>query len=211
MGKYEVGVLGGFDGKIGTVVGARWKGISYMRHKGRKSRKPRSQAQLEHQAKFKCVSDFVQNFSELLMTCYTDTPEQTPINQAFSDIYAGALIGQYPAFGLDYSKIALCEGTLHNANNLAASANGNGSVEFSWTDNTNGPRAKASDKAVLVVYCPELDEAVYTLAGAERSTGSDTLNVMNFTGKTVETWIAFLSADGKLASSSYYTGQLNVV
>ena len=50
MGKYEVGVLGNFDGKIGTVVGARWKGITYMRHKGRKSTKPPTASQLDKQA-----------------------------------------------------------------------------------------------------------------------------------------------------------------
>lgn len=210
MGKYEVGVLGNFDGKIGTVVGARWKGIEYMRHKGRKSKKPRTAAQLEHQAKFRCVSRFVHKFSELLMACYTDTPEQTAINHAFADIYTDAIIGNYPAFDLDYSKVAVTDGSLQNANGPAAAPAGSGIIRFDWNDNTNGKKCKATDKAVLVVYCPELEEAIYTLAGAERRAGSDNLNVMNFTGKVVETWVSFLSADGKLAAPSFYTGSLTV-
>ena len=210
MGKYEVGVLGNFNGKIGTVVGAKWKGIEYMRHKGRKSKKPRSAAQLEQQARFSCVASFVQKFTDLLMACYTDTPELTAINHAFAGIYANAIIGAYPSFSLDYSKVQLCKGTLHNAFSLAALAAGNGIVKFTWADNTSGNNAKATDKAVLIVYCPELDQAIYTLQGAERRSGADNLNVMNFTGKLVETWIAFMSANGQLVSSSYYTGQLTV-
>ena len=33
MGTIKQGILGGFSGKVGTVVGSSWKGISYMRGK----------------------------------------------------------------------------------------------------------------------------------------------------------------------------------
>ena len=210
MGKYEVGVLGNFDGKVGTVVGAKWKGIEYMRHKGRKSKKPPTAAQLVQQARFRCVSKFVSRFSNLLMACYPDTPEQTAINHAFADIYAKALTGIYPAFSLVYSKVSISKGQLHNGNAPVAATAGNGIIKFSWNDNTDGNDANSDDKSVLAVYCPELDQAIYTLAGAQRDSGSASLNVMNFTGKVVETWIAFMTANGQLVSSSIYTGQLTV-
>lgn len=209
MGKYEVGVLGNFDGKIGTVVGARWKGIEYMRHKGRKSKKPRSEAQLDHQAKFGCVAKFINRFDILLMTCYPDTPKQTGINQAFAQVYADAVVGAYPTYGLDYSKIAMSKGDLHNANQPVAAAAGGGIIKFSWNDNTDGLMARAEDRSVLIVYCPELNQANYTLTGPRRSEGSATLNVMNFAGKEVQTWITFLSAKG-MPATSIYTGQLIV-
>lgn len=31
MGTIKQGILGGFSGKVGTVIGGSWKGISYMR------------------------------------------------------------------------------------------------------------------------------------------------------------------------------------
>jgi hypothetical protein len=31
MGKINQGILGGFSGKVGNVVGGSWKGIEYMR------------------------------------------------------------------------------------------------------------------------------------------------------------------------------------
>jgi hypothetical protein len=30
MGTIKQGILGGFSGKVGTVVGGTWKGIHYM-------------------------------------------------------------------------------------------------------------------------------------------------------------------------------------
>ena len=33
MGKINLGILGSFSGKVGNVVGGKWKGISYMRAK----------------------------------------------------------------------------------------------------------------------------------------------------------------------------------
>lgn len=210
MGKFEVGVLGNFDGKIGTVVGAKWKGIEYMRHKGRKSKKDPTEAQLEQRARFRCVIGFVNRMTNLLAACYPDTSKKTALNHAFTDIYAKALTGTYPLYSLDYSKVSISKGQLHNGNAPVAAAAGNGIIKFSWNDNTDGNDANKDDKSVLAVYCPELDQAIYTLSGAQRDSGSASLNVMNFTGKVVETWIAFMSANGQLVSSSIYTGQLTV-
>lgn len=33
MGKIRQGILGGFNGTVGTVVGGSWKGMAYMRGK----------------------------------------------------------------------------------------------------------------------------------------------------------------------------------
>lgn len=53
--------------------------------------------------------------------------------------------------------------------------------------------------------------AVYTTTGTDRSTGSDSLDVSNFSGKRVQTYIGFISEDGRLLANSFYTGELTVV
>ncbi len=41
MGTISKGILGGFSGKVGTVVGGSWKGIDYMRSRsGRRTSDP---------------------------------------------------------------------------------------------------------------------------------------------------------------------------
>ena len=210
MGKFQVGILGGFEGKVGTVVGGRWKGIDYMRHKGRKSTKPPTQAQLEQQARFAMVGSFTSKIGKLLEVSFKDTPQMTGVNVAFSDIYKKAITGVYPSFALDYSKILVSKGVLQNAALPVASAAGSGAVKFDWTDNTNDSLANADDKAIIVVYCPELQQAIYTKAGANRSAATQAISVANFTGKIVETWFSFVSNDGKEYASSIFTGQITV-
>jgi len=210
MAKFQNGVLGSFDGKVGTIVGAKWKGVEYIRHKGRKSKKPFTEAQLEHQAKFRCVGKFVNKLSDLLKETYPVSSRRTSINYAFADIYAKAITGSYPAFDLDYIKVSVSKGVLFNGESVQANASGNGIIKFTWVDNTDDNMAKADDRAVLVAYCPELELPVFTLQGGARSDGAGTLTMKNYIGKEVETWIAFLSANGKEVSSIIYSGQLTV-
>ena len=210
MGKFQVGILGGFDGKVGTVVGGRWKGIDYMRHKGRKSTKPPTAAQLDQQAKFALVSRFIHKLGKLLMKSFKDTPELTGINVAFSYTYEKAIKGIYPLYQLEHSKILVSKGELQNAVSPMAVANGNGEVKFTWNDNSGDTLANEDDKAVMVVYCPETNQAVYNKAGAARNTKTDTIHVGNFTGKIVQTWISFTSKDEKEFATSIYTGEITV-
>ncbi len=62
MGTIQTGILGGFNGTVGTVVGANWKGISVMRarQKGRKT--TFSPAQLQQQARFALMINFLNAF-----------------------------------------------------------------------------------------------------------------------------------------------------
>ena len=44
MGTISKGILGGFSGKVGTVIGGNWKGIDYMRSKAASVSNPRTPA-----------------------------------------------------------------------------------------------------------------------------------------------------------------------
>lgn len=100
-------------------------------------------------------------------------------------------------------------GALPNATAPAVSISGS-NVNFTWTSNAGTGSAKATDKAVLVAYCEDMRSAVYTTTGTDRSTGSDSLDVSNFSGKKVQTYIGFISEDGKLLANSIYTGELTI-
>lgn len=63
---------------------------------------------------------------------------------------------------------------------------------------------------ILVAYAPDLQQAVFTLYGGFRKDGKAVLNVAAFKGYAIETWIGFLSADGKDASDSVYSGRVIV-
>ena len=53
MGKIKQGILGGFRGKVGTVVGSYWNGIFYMKGLPQSNKKDRSGAKAMRQGYFK--------------------------------------------------------------------------------------------------------------------------------------------------------------
>lgn len=59
MGKIKQGILGGFNGTTGSVVGASWKGIAYMRGKAQSIKNPRTEAQMSNRTLFGRVSDIM--------------------------------------------------------------------------------------------------------------------------------------------------------
>jgi hypothetical protein len=64
MGKIKQGILGGFRGKVGTVIGASWNGIAYMRGLAQSHKNPKTAAQLQQRAFFKEVQDLVGQLSD---------------------------------------------------------------------------------------------------------------------------------------------------
>ncbi|OIR07536.1 hypothetical protein GALL_101970 [mine drainage metagenome] len=212
MGTINKGILGGFSGTVGTVIGGTWKGIDYMRSKS--SRKPGnfSQAQLEQQAKFGLMMKFLRTFGTLLSTSFRDFANGiTGPNAALAYNIRNAITGVYPAFSINYSLVMLSRGTLQNATAPAAAAGAAGKVNFTWTDNSGAGTAKATDQAMLMVYCPATGQTVYTVAGGARNTAAAELDVTGFSGKTVQTWISFITDDGKEVSDSLFTGEVAVV
>ena len=211
MGKISQGILGGFSGTVGTVVGGNWRGIDYMRSRSTKrSSKPRSQKQLDQQAKFGMVSKFAYSISDLLDISFKDyAVKKTGTNSAMSYLLQEAVTGSSPNFSLDYSKVLISRGKLTGALNAAVNTSAAGRLVFTWTNNAGSGTAKANDRAIIVVYCPSLKQSVYTTLGATRSSGSLTMDVP-FSGEQVHTYLGFLSEYGQEVATSVYAGMLRV-
>ena len=210
MGTITKGILGGFSGTVGTVIGGTWKGIDYMRSQPAKRSGSFTQAQLDQQVKFALVVKFLQSMTAFVMLSFRNFAIQmTGFNSAMSYNLKNAVTGIYPDYTLDYSMVLVSRGDLPNATAPAASTAGS-NVTFTWTNNAGMGKALATDKAMLVVYCEDYNMCIYTTGSAARSAGTDLLDVSTFSGKTVQTYIGFISEDGKDVAGSIYTGPLTI-
>ncbi len=211
MARHEKGILGGFSGKLGTVVGGNWNGVSYMRSLPvRKKNRTITEAQQNQQVKFAMGIRFIKSLSPLLAISYQATSGKTNKNVALSQLMAQAVGGVYPNVFIDYSKVVVAKGSLKKADNPSVAAPAAGTLRFNWSDNTVLGNATATDKAILVAYCPDKEDCLFTVDGGNRSQGIGMLDVSFFSGKEVHTWISFRSADGKLAADSIYIGSVLV-
>ena len=64
MGKIKQGILGGFKGKVGTVIGSSWNGISYMKGRPQSVKNPRTDAQVQQRNFFKDLQSLVSQLSD---------------------------------------------------------------------------------------------------------------------------------------------------
>jgi len=214
MGKISQGVLGGFSGKVGNVVGGSWKGIDYMRIKPASVANPRTAAQVDQRSKFSIVLNFLQPMSEFLRVGFKlYANKMTQFNSAMSYNLNHAVTGTYPDFTIDYPNALVSHGQLNGATGAAVASVNPAVVDFTWADNSGPGRSKASttDKAMLLVYNASKGIAVYNLEGASRDTGAQSLDVpADFSGDEVQAYLAFISEDGSQVSDSVYVGSVAV-
>ena len=205
MGKISQGILGGFSGKVGNVIGGNWKGIDYMRVKPASVANPKTEGQVDQRSKFSTVLQFLQPLQGFLKVGFhAYAVKMTEFNSAMSYNVKNAITGEYPDYTIDFESALVSRGALTGALNPEASSPGIGQVQFNWADNSNDGNASPTDKAMVLVYNPVKNEAVYVTDGPERSTGTHTLTVPdNYSGDTVHTFIAFINEENEVSNSKY--------
>ena len=212
MGTIKNGILGGFSGKVGTVIGGTWKGISYMRSIAPSVSNPRTPAQVEHRARFAAIVQFLKPLTAFLRIGFKSLAvKKSGFNAAMAFNFKNVITGTYPDFGIDYTKVSISQGNLPGALNPVTTSVIAGEVEFTWEDNTWETDASADDQAVLVVYNPARQAAVSVVGGITRAGGSQTITLPNsFTGDEVQCYIAFTNANQSVISNSQYVSGLIV-
>lgn len=211
MGKINQGILGGFSGKVGTVVGGSWKGISYMRAKAVSVANPKTEAQLIQRAKFALAVQYLQPCTDFVRAGYKNYAiKQTAFNAAMSYTLSNAISGTYPSFIIDPAKILLSKGALTTASNAQAALSGS-TVKITWDDNSGLGSAKPTDLSLAIVVNPDNNEAVYRIAGTARTSEEESLTIpIDWTGDKVEVYLGFVSEDGKEVSNSMYAGSITI-
>jgi hypothetical protein len=210
MGKLISGNPFMFTGTVGEYVGSIWRGVHVVRKKpGPRTTEPTA-LQLAHQARFSLMIKFLRPLNSLLNRSYDKYAKyMTGFNKAFS-CNKKILTGEYPSFGIDYSKVMISRGSLPNVPDPTTSSTLSGQLDFKWVANNNVAKANASDGVFVAAYCPDLDQWIYKENISTRSAGSCILDVTAFAGKTVQTYIGFVNANKKIYSNSQYTGLVTV-
>jgi hypothetical protein len=157
------------------------------------------------------MNRFLRPANNLLQVTFAHLAERmSAFNKAFSYNIKNAITGVAPNLAIDYSMARISRGDLLNAESPAVSSPATGVLQFTWNDNSGRGSAKATDKAFVAVYQEGIANWEYRLDIATRNQAKCEMIMLNFPGKPVHTFIGFISADGKDASDSLYTGLSNV-
>lgn len=203
MGTIKQGILGGFSGKVGTVVGSTWKSVHYMRAMAVSVSDPRTEKQLCQRAKFSLAINFLSSITPFVRIGYNlYAHKKSGFNAALSYIIKNAFTMDGANIAIDYNKVMVTRGSLMPAFNAAVTLAGD-KASFSWTDNSGMGDALKTDWAMLLVYNKDKGQAVYDTAAAMRSAAKAELELPASWGEDALTaYVGFCSEDGKNVSNS---------
>jgi hypothetical protein len=212
MGTIRKGILGGFSGKVGTVIGANWKGGTYMRSLPQKGKKSDSLAQRSQRTKFAITINLLQPLTSLLRVGWKlYAHNRSAINAAMAYTIANAVTGNYPDYQIDPGKVLVSRGALTPATNAMA-AFSTGKIDIVWDDNSGYDSAKATDKTLIAILNFDKRTAITQSDGVERFTGVQNIAIpVEWAGDEVHTYMGFISEDGKEVANSLYLGKIKLV
>lgn len=211
------GLLNSFSGKVGPIVGTTWNGMPVMRSKPVIKRNATlSEAQLAQKARFALGMRFLQAMGPLVNISYQSGYGRSAKNSALSRILSQAVGGVYPDLYIDYSAVEIARGDLKKAAGAAVTITEDEQLRFTWTDNTGMGTGAATDQAILVAYCPETNDLLWTADGSQRADAEGLLDLrllmkaMEGRAFTVHTWMSFRARDGKRVADGVWVGEILV-
>ena len=113
MGTIKQGILGGFNGKVGTVVGSSWKGTVYMKGRAQHVKNPRTAGQVYQREALKILALALKPISSTLnLTFKKSANKMSGYNKAVSVNYKAAIYeaGGEPHF--NYEWLIISKGSL---------------------------------------------------------------------------------------------------
>lgn len=210
MGKIEIGILGGFRGKVGTVVGSFWKGKPVMRAYVYRPQSIGSNAQQLIRTRFGACGKFAALLTSVLnrgLKNYANSKKITPDN-AFVKLNWSMVTASIPGTAtIDYTGVQIAKGPLTGVTFDEPGFDNPLEVTVDWTPNTEAEDTDANDLVYIVLYSPDLN-ATLQAAGIKRSVGTAALTVPNsWNGQRVYIWGYTLGAgaknEGKVSNSAY--------
>ena len=211
MGKLINGIFGGFHGRIGNLVGYTLKGKYIIRKIGR-STKPLTPGRKANCQKMTIVNEILSPSLDVIRAGFrlaVAGTDKNEYNEAVSYNKKNAIQGAYPNISLDYTKVLMSMGTLPPAIHPTISQTGE-KITFNWEVTEDQKYQYANDRAMLVVYFPDLKVSHCDLLGSRRIEGAHTLNINpEHVNERMEAYISFVKDNGREVSDSAYAGALN--
>jgi len=199
----------GLSGALGPLVVCHGKQGTYTRRKAvynSEKLSPKQQAQL---LKFGLANRFVNSIKELAMQSFFDPRGLHGQASAVSFTMRNAIAGEHPNFYLYHQMLYTSLGTLPGPINAQVVAS-NETLTYTWQNPDQYGIAKPNDLAIVVAYNETSNASYYLIGPAIRSQQMASLYLPAEKDQSLHTWLSFLNHSRTDASTSVYTGLINL-
>jgi len=216
MGTRSGSPLGDMSGKIGTINLTTWKSISVVKSLPRKTKKVSFDQKCQRHL-FKTVHAFLYKASRTIKLGYQLPPKsaQSDMNMATSYTMLNAVLGEYPDYSIDLSKLKFSNSirSIETGWNTEFTGGKDAITKVSWEINPFPDKAtRWDDKAVIVVY-DQIHDTFFTkedIARKELAYFFTENDGKLFAGHEIFCWMFFISVDSKFVSETEYLGMIKM-
>ncbi|MBR1550177.1 MAG: hypothetical protein IJ634_06010 [Bacteroidales bacterium] len=217
MAKVNCGILDGFMGKVGTVVGSFWKGVPVMRAYNRHHRDAMTEQQILQRMRFKALAQLSSGFLDATVVGMHNVAVSRHMTESnvFTSMNAGAVTAtDFDSLNVDFTSLVVAYGPLPQVGFGAANFDTPQQVSVTFKGNTECRYASADDDVYLFAYCPDAECGVLS-APVKRSAGTLEVRVpADWNGLKVHLWGFALGAKtnqrANQTSDSTYIGSGNI-
>lgn len=167
MAKQSYGILDGYRGTVGPVIGYQWRGRWCLRARPRFVSNPRTEKQQAHRMLFR---DMVQTAGHLTGALRYGL-RQASLEQGMTEgnLFVKMNKHCFTPQGVDYENLALSAGPVAPVAFDAATVDAQGVLQVTFEKNPLHMRADAGDMVRLALYCPDLKRLVVSAAVQRRA------------------------------------------
>ena len=210
MAKYFQGILGPFQGKVGTVVGYMWRDKWCMRARPRCYHDRQSEAQLAQRSRFKQMIQFASPATPLLKRGLRAMAAAEGLTEGncFLRINHGCFPGEsgkpgnsgISGFsGIDYRGLQFSRGTLPAVQGVEYERGEGGAVEVRWARGLG----RGSDTVHVYAYCPAASTGLAVAAAERGRRGVRFLLPADFAMEEVHLWVFAEGKEGAVSATTY--------
>ena len=202
----RIKISGIISGKVGTVSIYETKHGTQVVRSITKAHDPKTPKQLAHRMKFSMVNKGLSPLNEIIKIGFRGDSKvyRTQVGKAYHE----AILGEYPNFTLDYSKIKIAEGELQLPEDIAVKTHENSQqVSFTWNpDVSSDSKAVNGNDIVKIICLNEEVKATRQLTGVVRRSAGEASVELPEGWVPAEThyWIYLKSNDSEMNSDSVY-------
>lgn len=208
MARLKNGILGGFSGKAGSVIGYEVRGKSFIRGLAKPSTKKPTQSQLASRQRFKLLQQWRSAFTPIFAITFKNHTHERSAQNAAHAFNANSIKGEYPDFVIDPQAVVISKGALPGLAELTMRTDEEKQLHFSWKG-LNGPGALQTDLLTLLIWYDEGEVFEASTSAAERADGAFTYTLKYPGGhRFADVYITVLSDDRERAADSSYMGRV---
>ncbi|NQX39973.1 hypothetical protein SAMN05421820_106375 [Pedobacter steynii] len=210
MARITKGLLGGFSGKIGAVVGYTLYGIDRMRSLPDRTAPP-TENELKNRSQFKLVQETLNPIKELLKLGFKDywtvsggTRGALSYNRQF------AVKATEEGYEINPEHFKISGGSLPGLTGLKVLQESEKFLSFHWNQES-APGGSGYDQVMLLAIDLKGQKSCYECPGNFRSAGTGLLQLSeDLSGKEVDVYIGVLAKDRSVQSDSQYLGRIQL-